>query len=144
MKKSLISLVLTLMLGAGCGEETAPVNVEPPIEDLVIANCYTVQQAVEAFAVANSGVYPSNVFINTNLNGNTVIDLLPGGAKLENPFTGSPTEPTDGFAAFRGATGYSPQINGGVNTDYTISGVGRDYLIIIMTRDTTIAVGAQY
>ena len=84
------------------------------------------QTAAEAFAARNNGVYPANVGINKNLDGNTLIDLLPGGASLENPFTNILTEPTNGTAAILGATGWVPIVVNKVNAGYDITGWGID------------------
>ena len=140
MKKSTaLSILLPLLFILGCREDNTPVQVTEPLspEEQTIANCYTVQQAAEDFAAANSGAYPSNT-MDTNLNGDTIIDLLPGGTKLENPFTTQTTEPGDGVAILRGETRYFPAIEENVIVNYTITGVGAIDLIIVMTSDTTV------
>jgi len=136
MKKSLILLILPLLLAAGCGNENAPVVVEPSLEDLVIANCYILQQAVEAFAARNNRAYPWNVTTDQNLDGNTVWELLPGAVLLENPFTNLPSEPVDGAALLPGKTGYTVRtIAGQTPVDYFITGFGESDIIIMLTKD---------
>ena len=76
------------------------------LEDQTIANCYTVLEAVEAFASENNGVYPTDIGADTTPSGKTVTDLLPGGRLLVNPYTLAATEPTNGSAAVPGGTGY--------------------------------------
>lgn len=98
-------------------------NVEE-LEDTVIANCLVVQQAVEEWAAQNNDVYPGCVGWDFNLEGNTVIDLLPGGVRLVNPFTRCASEPVDGHAANPGETAYVPQMREGVNIGYVITGMG--------------------
>ncbi len=133
MKKSLILLILPLLLAASCGKDRTPVLVEPSLEDLVIANCYTVRAAVEAFAAENNGGYPLQTTHRTP-SGNNLFDLLPGGVLLENPFTQIRTEPTDGLASLPGQTAYSAVIGGLTAVGYAISGFGADSLIIVLSK----------
>lgn len=65
------------------------------IEDTVRANCSIVQAAVEEFAVLNGGEYPQSVDDDLTPGGLTVIDLLPGGARLPNPMFKMLSEPRD-------------------------------------------------
>ncbi len=129
MKKSLISLVLPLLLASGCGKQSTPTVAQLSPEDIVIANSYTVQEAVEAFALQNAGRYPRNVDSDTTQSGKTLKDFLPGGLLLTNPFTGARTEPLAAYADLQGQTGYA------FNADsvYTITGFGRDSLVIILS-----------
>lgn len=71
----------------------------------VLANCRAVRDAAEAFADRNNGVYPGGG-ADANLDGDTLIDLLPGGRLLTNPYTMTATEPVFGVAATYGQTGY--------------------------------------
>ncbi len=105
---------------------------------LVEANCLAVQAATEEFAARNNAIYPANVDVDENLDGNTVIDLLPGGQLLQNPFTLVNTEPINGAAASPGQIGFVPVIQGGAYVGYVITGHGRRCLII------TIAVPSLY
>jgi len=100
-------------------------------EASVKSNCHTVQLAAEDFAVQNDGVYAANVGVETAPNGDTITDMLPGGALLENPFTKGNTEPVDIVAAGPGVTGYVPVALNGVNIGYSITGAGKDSNVII-------------
>jgi hypothetical protein len=65
--------------------------------------------------------------------GDNIVDLLPRGALLKNPFTIVNTEPMSGQAYGAGVTGYVPDVDAaGVNTGYTIDGIGRDGITIII------------
>ena len=134
MKKSLILPVLTLLaIAGGCGNDRSPVDVQPSLDDLVIANCYAVQQAAEDFAAGNNGVYPVNVDKDKNLDGNTLVDLLPGGLYLTNPFTNIRSEPFSGAAMVSGQTGYVAAIDS-VAVGYTITGFGANFFIITLVK----------
>jgi len=93
-------------------------------DDSVVQNCETVRDAVEVFASLNDGWYPGGLW-DTTPGGDTVIDFLPSGTLLDNPYTGVPTEPTSGVAVLFGQTGYlvrrGPQER---NAGYTITGYG--------------------
>jgi type IV pilus assembly protein PilA len=102
-------------------------------EASVKSNCHTVQLAAEDFAVQNDGVYAANVGVDAAPSGDTITDMLPGGALLENPFTKGSTEPIDGAAATAGQTGYVPVAVGGVNIGYTITGCGKDAGVTVIT-----------
>ena len=92
-------------------------------EAAVKSNCHTVQLAAEDFSIRNEGIYAASLV--DNAPGQTIIQLLPQGARLENPFTRVLSEPIDGVAATVGQTGYQPIVQGGANVGYVISGVGR-------------------
>jgi prepilin-type N-terminal cleavage/methylation domain-containing protein len=94
-------------------------------EASVKSNCHTVQLAAEDFAVQADGVYAGTVAEANPNTGDSIIDMLPGGVNLENPFTKAATEPVDGAAATPGQTGYSPVALIGVNIGYTITGCGK-------------------
>lgn len=102
-------------------------------EASVKANCHTVQLAAEDFAVQNDGVYAGNVGADTTPNGDTIIDMLPGGALLDNPFTRAATEPVDGAAATAGQSGYVVVVQNASNVGYTITGFGQNNLVITLT-----------
>ncbi len=99
------------------------------IEHLVLANCYAVRTAAEAFAAENNGEYPYGTSARTPL-GNNLYDLLPGGVPLENPFTRIRTEPTDGTASQSGETAYTPVVDNRVNAGYSITGYGATSIIV--------------
>ncbi|MFO7914402.1 MAG: prepilin-type N-terminal cleavage/methylation domain-containing protein [Candidatus Krumholzibacteriales bacterium] len=96
------------------------------------SNCHTVQLAAEDFAVQNDGVYAAD---NTSAlpNGDTVVDLFPGGALLENPFTKIASEPNvwGGNAAQAGEIGYAAILLNGINVGYNITGGDKDGAVMI-------------
>ncbi len=98
-------------------------------------NCHTVQLAAEDFAVQNDGIYAANTDIDTTPKGMTMLDMLPGGVRLENPFTQALTEPlSSGAAAAMGQTGYVPTIGpAGTRDGYTITGFGKVVIVITLT-----------
>ncbi len=102
-------------------------------EAAVKSNCHTVQLAAEDFAVQNDGVYSDDVGIDVTPSGQAIVDMLPGGALLENPFTKVATEPVDGTAALAGESAYAPIVQNLVNVGYTITGVGKEAGTIIIT-----------
>jgi len=102
-------------------------------EASVKSNCHTVQLAAEDFAVQSDGVYSDDVGTDTTPSGDTITDMLPGGALLENPFTKAATEPVDGAAANPGECGYVPEVLNAVNIGYTITGVGKTANTTIIT-----------
>lgn len=79
---------------------------------------HTVQLAAEDWAVRNNGIYTDVV---ANLT-----PLFPGGALLENAFTGNLTEPITGVAAAPGQVGIEVIQQGGANVGYDITGYGKD------------------
>lgn len=103
------------------------------LEQKVIENCFLVREAVMRFAMLNDGVYPTDVALDTTPEGYTVINLLPGGVALENPFTGCAEEPTDGAACTPGDTGYVPIVTGLSNVGYVITGCGNAAGVTIFT-----------
>jgi len=102
-------------------------------EASVKSNCHTVQLAAEDFAVQNDGVYAGNVGVDPAPNGDAIVDMLPGGTLLDNPFTKTVTEPIDGAAATSGQTGYAPVVVAAVNIGYTITGCGKDAGVLVIT-----------
>lgn len=82
---------------------------------------HTVQLAAEDFAVRNDGIYSDA--------GADLLALLPGGALLENAFSGAATEPRWALAAAgSGQVGIlSVDPNGdGIPDGYSITGYGKD------------------
>ncbi len=102
-------------------------------EASVKSNCHTVQLAAEDFAVQNDGVYAGNVGVDPAPNGDAIVDMLPGGVLLDNPFTKTITEPIDGAAATSGQTGYAPVVVAAVNIGYSITGCGKDAGVLVIT-----------
>jgi hypothetical protein len=114
-----------------CGGE--PVELTrggtPDLDDRVLENCFVVQVAAEAYAAGNDGVYATDR-TTPNLEGNTIVDLLPGRGYLVNPSTGDTTEPSGECGGLTGATGYAEfeeydhALDQFVQTGYYISGKG--------------------
>ncbi len=102
-------------------------------EAAVRSNCHTVQLAAEDFAVQNEGVYAADVGADVTQANQSITDMLPGGALLENPFTKAATEPVDGVAANAGESAYAPIVQNNVNVGYSITGVGKEANTIIIT-----------
>ena len=95
-------------------------------EASVKSNCHTVQLAAEDYAVQADGVYAGTVAEANPNTADSIIDMLPGGVNLENPFTKAATEPVDGAAATSGQCGYVPVVLGVINIGYTITGCGKE------------------
>lgn len=98
------------------------------------SNCHTTQLAAEDFSVQNDGVYADDLADATTTGAAvTIMDLLPGGNALSNPFTKAASEPQDGLGlADPGATGYDGIDSGTGSIDsYTIEGYGKDANVII-------------
>jgi len=92
-------------------------------DDSVLTNCEIVRLALEQFAADNGGNYPETKWT-TGSNGEYLIDYLPGGQNLVNPYHGGRSEPTD-YGRGPGETGYISAHNGGVPaTGYIIEGTG--------------------
>jgi hypothetical protein len=82
------------------------IALQDSLENAVRENCEAVLSAAEAFVFENGGDWPLTLDEETPL-GNTLIDFLPGGQYLENPFTHELTEPIHGRAVTPGRTGYN-------------------------------------
>ena len=102
-------------------------------EAAVKSNCHTIQLAAEDFAVQNDGVYAADVDADATPSGQTIVDMLPGAALLQNPFTKVATEPVNAAAAAAGESGYVPIAQNNVNVGYTITGVGKAAGTVIIT-----------
>jgi prepilin-type N-terminal cleavage/methylation domain-containing protein len=97
------------------------------------SNCHTTQLAAEDFSVQNDGVYADDLADATVVGGVTMIDLLPGGGNLPNPFTRLADQPIDGTSdGTAGATGYDGLDSGtGTIDSYVIDGAGKDGNVIL-------------
>ena len=95
--------------------------------DQIVRNCQLVQAAAEAFAAENHGEYPYTVSSDVTPLGNTLIDFLPDGILMVNPYWKARTEPCDGAAAVQGQTGYVVNVYDGAPRGYTITGCGPNY-----------------
>jgi len=96
------------------------------------SNAHTTQLAAEDFSVQNDGVYAADLS-DAVPSGDTIIDMLPGGNNLANPFTRVQDQPIDGAAAAAGDTGYTAVDSDGDGTwdGYLIDGMGKAGTVII-------------
>ena len=129
-----------LITGFGKTGEIIMLNKNYPdslikLDRLVIANCYIVQAAAEAFAEENNGAYPDDVGVDETPAGNTLIDFLPGDTSFENPFTTSLTEPINGSAYSPGQNGYADLRDANATSvGYVITGFGSQQTIITIRK----------
>ena len=87
---------------------------------------HTVQLAAEDYAVRNDGVYSDAAV--------AITPLLPGAALLDNSFTNAATEPQFAAAATTaGQVGILAVVQGGVNVGYTITGFGKEAIVLTLT-----------
>jgi hypothetical protein len=143
MYRFLLTTLLVLALCyAGCSEDS-DTPISPPQDtvtlytkdDTVIANAYIVRDAAEAFAAANNGLYP-RLTTEKTLDGQTLIDLLPEGKLLLNPYWGVMDSPMDGFSEVPGQVGYI--IYSSIEPyGYKIDAVGADGVtrLIVLDKD---------
>ncbi|MBN2184857.1 MAG: prepilin-type N-terminal cleavage/methylation domain-containing protein [Candidatus Krumholzibacteriota bacterium] len=101
-------------------------------EATVKSSCHTVQLASEDFSVLSGGLYPNDVDTDTTPGGDTLVDMLPNGQLMSNPFTRTATEPIDGTASTSGQIGYLPHTVSGIRVGYTITGFGYEALVITL------------
>jgi hypothetical protein len=79
-----IFLVAILALSS-CDNFDLAQPIDPPVlttDELVIADCYALRDALEAFAAENDNFYPDG------WHGNDLVPFLPGGVRLTNRYTG--------------------------------------------------------
>lgn len=113
------SSIQTTVVGVNDGAVSKPVSKKLQ----VVINSRIVQAAVEAFAARNDGIYPKDLGDRTPA-GDTVIDLLPEGMLLENPYWEVRAVPHDGTAAQEGEVGYCRVSCDGMNKGYYITACG--------------------
>ena len=121
------------ILGKGLGKDGDIVITNVPdsviafvdsLENVVRENCMDVVTAASRWAGESGGGWPSTPDEVSPL-GHTLIDFLPGGQLLENPYTNALTEPIRGIPHNPGETGYYPVVNvGGANIGCVVSGYG--------------------
>jgi len=75
-----------------------------------MANVYLVRDAAEAYAAANGGDYAAALGDPLS-DGRTLIDFLPGGKLLHNPYIGVRDSPMGFSAGHQGQIGYEPFIS---------------------------------
>jgi len=134
-----IMLVMVLSVSLlSCEREsspTAPGTAErlSSTDAQVVANCLTVQAALEEFAFYNWTLYPYDE-LDATYTGESIQDLLPR-YLLENPVTLYSTEPSawERSAIVPGETGVEFVHAHGLPVGYTISGVGEELGVNITT-----------
>lgn len=145
-KLLMLIMILPIMAIFACSEsptESLESQIEPTIEELeakVVENCYILQAAIEEYKTASEsrypdapGIYPPSVSTDPYELGITLLDFLPNGDLLENPFTGERTEPsTDTIATEPGQIGYGVGNGGGAHQAYAITGCGEDSLVALL------------
>jgi hypothetical protein len=99
------------------------------LEAAVVENCNILRDAILEFRDDNEGYCPTDIDSDISDLGLTLVDYLPDGQLLENPFTGDRTEPVFGSAAEPGQTGYHPGFSWG-GTIYYIEGYGESSIIV--------------
>lgn len=94
-------------------------------EAAVLNVAHTVQLAVEDYSVMRDGIYSDR--------GEDLVPLLPDALPMKNPYTGERTEPQFGaVAATPGQVGLIVLEQAGVKTGYTVTGFGREGLVIVL------------
>lgn len=89
-------LIVASLVVSSCDNDDVAGPIDSPAlttEEQIIADCYTLRDALEAFAAENGGVYPYN-FTDQSDAGNQFITFLPGGTRFTNRYTGLVTTPT--------------------------------------------------
>jgi len=124
--------IVSLVCSMGCRENTGdPIAVTPPSDetpltkdDSVKANAYLIRDAADAYAAANNGYYPN--YVDHELpDGRTLIDFLPDGVYLRNPYTGESDSPSHSYAYWPGEVSYS-SFTGQTTRGYFIQGIGEE------------------
>jgi hypothetical protein len=102
-------IAITCAILIGCEEDTIVECQAPTAEELeaiVKGNSITLLEAVELFAIDKNGRYPVNADSDTTITGKVLIDYLPGGERLLNPFTGLKDQPVDSIPSSPGEISY--------------------------------------
>ncbi len=95
-------------------------------EATVKSSAHTLQLVAESYAVQHNGKYTAD--------GAELLPMLPGGTLMENGFTGNLSEPSFGMlAGTEGQIGIEAILQGGIVTGYTISGFGKDAMVVLLT-----------
>jgi len=105
-KPILFALAVLTLLGCEGENRDSSLGPERTEEEIVADNVELVKEASAVFAAGNNGVYPTDVDVQTTVDGHTLLALLPGGQRLINPYTGEFSEPRNGLASESGQVGY--------------------------------------
>jgi len=122
--------IIAMVCYIGCKDNAgAPISVTSPDDvtpltkdDSVIANAYLVRDAAKAWARENGGDYARDLFEELP-DGRNLIDFLPDGAMLMNPYEGVKSNPVPHFGAWPGEVGYT-YYRGVSPYGYQITGIG--------------------
>ena len=132
MRTTIITiLAITIAILIGCEQNTIVDSQAPTVQELeaiVKGNSLTLLEAVELFAIENFGYYPASADSDTTFIGKTLIDYLPEGERLINPFTGLKDQPIDSAPSLPGEIGYykfHPNLN-----VYFIKGFGVNSIVV--------------
>jgi hypothetical protein len=112
---------LAFLFISGCVSDDHVDSSDWSPEHQVRHNTQAVQDAAQAFAAENDGLYPENTNQDQSLAGHTLIDLLPERIPLVNPYTGCRDQPVDDGLLRREKQG-----TGGTSTGTKVSSRGRD------------------
>ena len=133
LRTLLVTLAIVALVSfLGCKSSGGdPVSVPPPDDatpltkdDSVRANAYLVRDAVEAYQ-AVAGILPKSTYEPISANDSrTLIDFLPGGTYLINPYSGAADSPLSEHANYPGEVSY--MAFGQNITSYVIHGVGAE------------------
>ncbi len=125
----LLFLVLFLPLN-GCSDDSSSVCNTPDgfseIDQEILNNFMIIRNAVEEQYKYDRYIYPDDLS-RSNGNGDSVIDLLPGGVLLPNPISGIKDVPMEGIPSIPGQIGYLPDPRtDGRNYGYILTAIGED------------------
>jgi len=95
-------------------------------EASVRSNAHTTQLAAEDYAVQENGIYASSIAVAGPVSGNSMTDLMPGGAVPDNPFTGLAGVADGNAVTTSGMVNFGLPAGGVAGTDYGIWGCGKD------------------
>jgi hypothetical protein len=119
-----LPVLLLLLLVPGCSMD--PVEYSP--EEVIIANAYAVQRAVEVYASEHDGRLPSGGSDERT----RFAHILPGGERLMNPYILRRTNPVAGYAIAPGQIGFWGTDDG---DGYIINGVGKSGNLIVLSKN---------
>lgn len=125
-KYIIVAIAALALMGCNSDDLAQPTTPDGPTdEEVVLANVALVRAAADAWAAADDdGEYPTDVGTATTPGGMTLVDLLPNGELLVNPYTGEQSEPRDGAAANSGEIGYRHVPYGGAVAAFVINAWG--------------------
>lgn len=120
-------LLFGLVFLIGCSDDSGTTLSEPRLsqnELTVIENCHIVQEAVEKFRDQMELLCPSDTGWDATYCGESLIDLLPGGVLIENPYTQNFSEPSENDFGCPGEISYEAKVRLTIPVGYKIKGYG--------------------